>query len=172
MSNTGTTRDYRSRHGDNELKFFNVTCEHTDLSIGCEVNQYEEAMGAVVYIRDKIKLEIANDPKFLVSMTPLKTPMICDDNIRLMYLASQLAGVGPMAAVAGCVSNYVGEYLNRFSENVIVENGGDDYIITTKKRTIAIVAGDSPLSGRVGVELLPGKWGVCTSAGKVGPSMS
>jgi len=105
-------------------------------------------------------------------MTPLKTPMICDDNIRLMYLAAQLAGVGPMAAVAGCVSNYVGEYLNRFSENVIVENGGDDYIITTKKRTIAIVAGDSPLSGRVGVELLPGKWGVCTSAGKVGPSIS
>ena len=40
------------------------------------------------------------------------------------------------------------------------------------QRVAAVYAGASPLSGRVGIVLPPGEWGLCTSAGRVGPSIS
>jgi hypothetical protein len=57
---------------------------------------------------------------------------------------------------------------------VIVENGGDLYLCGEMPRRVLVVAGDSPLSGRIAVHLdaadLP--VAVCTSSGKVGHSVS
>ncbi len=82
--------------------------------------------------------------------------------------------MGPMAAVAGTFSELVGNALMERSPEVIVENGGDIFINTVKERSIALFAGDSPLSGKVGIKISPGDCplGVCTSSGKVGPSLS
>jgi len=60
------------------------------------------------------------------------------------------------------------------SEEVIVENGGDVFLRTLKERTVAVYAGNSPLSGRLGLKISPSEspWGVCTSSGTVGHSLS
>jgi hypothetical protein len=57
---------------------------------------------------------------------------------------------------------------------VIVENGGDLYLIGTAPRRVLLVAGDSPVSGRVAIALAPGDlpMAVCTSSGTVGHSVS
>ena len=45
-----------------------------------------------------------------------------------MIIAGHKADVGPMAAVAGAIAEYVGKDLLQYSRNVIVENGGDIFI--------------------------------------------
>jgi ApbE superfamily uncharacterized protein (UPF0280 family) len=96
------------------------------------------------------------------------------DIVLKMYGTSRLASVGPMAAVAGAIAEYVGESLLKYSHDVIVENGGDIYLATTKERLIAIYAGDSPFSWKTGMRIKPHKTpiGICTSSGKIGHSLS
>lgn len=79
-----------------------------------------------------------------------------------------------MAAVAGAVAEAVARGLEPRSAEVIVENGGDLYLIGSRQRTVLLQAGDSPLSGRVAVELDGDRMpvGVSTSSGRVGHSAS
>jgi len=82
--------------------------------------------------------------------------------------------VGPMAAVAGAIAEYVGRELLEFSPEIIVENGGDIFLACSRETRVGIFAGNSPLSLRVGL-VVPAaghSWGVCTSSGTVGPSLS
>jgi ApbE superfamily uncharacterized protein (UPF0280 family) len=92
-----------------------------------------------------------------------------------MEEAAAKVNVGPMAAVAGAFAEIVGRELLRYSPEVIVENGGDIFIKTTKSRLIGVYAGeDSPLTGRVAIKIEPADTplGVCTSSGTVGHSLS
>jgi len=89
-----------------------------------------------------------------------------------MYEAAQQASVGPMAAVAGAVAEHVARQLAGQSPQIVVENGGDIYIISQVSRVIGIQAGESPLSGRLGLVVPAGSLGVCTSSGTVGHSLS
>ena len=79
-----------------------------------------------------------------------------------------------MAAVAGAISEMVGAELLNYSEEVIIENGGDIFISSKRDRIVAIYAGNSPLSEKYGVEINAADtpMGVCTSSGTVGHSFS
>jgi ApbE superfamily uncharacterized protein (UPF0280 family) len=68
----------------------------------------------------------------------------------------------------------VGRDLLAYSEEVIVENGGDIFLKTRRPLTVGIYAGKSPLSLKLGLELDPGDrpMAVCTSSGTVGHSLS
>jgi ApbE superfamily uncharacterized protein (UPF0280 family) len=67
-----------------------------------------------------------------------------------------------------------GEELLEYSADIIIENGGDIYVRSTQDRIIGIYAGDSPLSGKLGIEITPKETpcGICTSSGTVGHSLS
>jgi ApbE superfamily uncharacterized protein (UPF0280 family) len=64
--------------------------------------------------------------------------------------------------------------LLKFSEQIIVENGGDIFIKTSKQRKLGIYAGNSPFTGKMAlsVEAAQTPLGICTSSGTVGPSLS
>ena len=83
-------------------------------------------------------------------------------------------GIGPMASVAGAIAEFVGSELLAFSKEIIVENGGDIYLRSLKKRLIGIYAGKSPLTGKIGLEINKEDTplGICTSSGTVGHSLS
>ncbi|MGZ3535016.1 MAG: UPF0280 family protein [Thermodesulfobacteriota bacterium] len=72
------------------------------------------------------------------------------------------------------MAEIVSRDLLKLSKEVIVENGGDIYMATSKERTIGIYAGNSPLSLKIGVVISPEEspLGICTSSGTVGPSLS
>jgi len=91
-----------------------------------------------------------------------------------MAEAAQKAGVGPMASVAGAMAEFVGNELLAFSPEIIVENGGDIYLKSLKKRIVGIYAGKSPLNGKIGLEIngQDTPLGICTSSGTVGHSLS
>jgi len=91
-----------------------------------------------------------------------------------MSNAATIAGVGPMAAVAGAIAEAVGKDLLAYSPEIIVENGGDIFIKSLKKRYIGIYAGSSPFTGKIALEIEAenSPLGICTSSGTVGPSLS
>lgn len=79
-----------------------------------------------------------------------------------------------MAAVAGGIAEAVGEELLKEGvEEIIIENGGDIFLRRKETARISIFAGESPLSGKVGLELSSANsWGICTSSGTIGHSLS
>ena len=89
-------------------------------------------------------------------------------------MASKIAGVGPMAAVAGAVAQSVGRDLLQWSSNVLVENGGDIFIKSDTQTIFTIYAGSSPLSMKTGIKVArrPASFAMCTSSGTVGHSKS
>lgn len=172
-------RTYRSLFSQDDLVHFQVVVRQTDLDIGVRKERFSPELAKWVEkrlreLREPLERYIQEHPAFLHSMVPCAplpgAPPIAVD----MAQAANLAGVGPMAAVAGAFAHYIGQALARRSKDVIVENGGDIYLRSTRQRKIGIFAGGSPLSSRIALEIKPDDTplGICTSSGTVGPSLS
>lgn len=165
---------YRSQAANNDLSSFQVTIKETNLFILAEKDLTVEAARAVEKYRRELEDYIRSDPVFLDTFSPHQVaesaPLIVQD----MAKASECAGVGPMAAVAGAIAERVGLDLLNHSREIIVENGGDIFIKTLKPRRVGIYAGYSIISGRIGLRIEPEETplGICTSSGTVGPSIS
>ncbi len=167
-------RTYRNWVEGKDLTSFTVTVKETDLYIRAASNLKRKAHRLVLKYRKLLESYIERCPAFLTSLEPIPVPKDAPHIVREMAEAAARAGVGPMAAVAGAMAEFVGKELLVFSPEVIVENGGDIYLKSLKKRTIGIYAGKSPLSGKIGLEI-EGRdtpLGICTSSGTVGPSLS
>jgi len=174
-----TDRFYRSDHRQVDMVHFQLVVAETDLDIGiCKERFSTQLVGwveeTIRACRRPLEDYIKNDPGFATALTPYtvlpNAPLI----VQTMAEAGRLAEVGPMAAVAGAVSEVVGKAIAKRSRDVIVENGGDIYLRSSRIRRIGIFAGDSPLSNRVAIEVRPDETplGICTSSGKVGHSLS
>jgi ApbE superfamily uncharacterized protein (UPF0280 family) len=167
-------RIYRYWIEDKDLVSFTVTVKETDLFIRAAANLQRKALRLVEKYRGQLERYIEKNPDFLTSLKPLavapRAPRIAIEMIE----AGRKTGVGPMAAVAGAIAEHVGRELLSFSPEIIVENGGDIFLKISRKRTVGIYAGDSPLTGKIGLEISPQDTplGVCTSSGTVGHSLS
>ena len=167
-------RTYRHWVEGKALISFNVTVKETDLYIRAAANLQRKAHRLVLKYRQQLEKYIERNPDFLTSLEPLPTPKNAPDIVKHMIEAAQKAGVGPMASVAGAIAEYVGGELLAFSPEIIVENGGDIYLKSLTKRTVGVFAGESPLTGKIGLEINAGETplGICTSSGTVGHSLS
>lgn len=167
-------RTYRHIVSAAGLCQFTVVVKETDLLILADSDLTELVTRVVVNHRHQLETYIARYPEFLSSLVPLNAATGAPDVVVRMVEAGKAAGVGPMAAVAGVFSELVGEALLKESTEAVVENGGDIFIKSSTVRTAGIYAGDSPLSGRVGIKIRPEDTplGVCTSSGRVGHSLS
>ena len=111
---------------------------------------------------------------FLTTLSPIPEDPYAPPMVKEMIRASSQVGTGPMASVAGAIAQTVGEGLLGLSGEVIVENGGDLFLAAKRPVTVAIFAGSSPLSERLGIRVYPYQMplGVCTSSSTVGHSLS
>lgn len=165
--------EYRRLSDAADFVYFRVTEEETDLLIGAPERLEKEALEAVGKARAAVKRIIERRPAFVKSLSPLEPFGGEEPCVLEMYQAGKTAGTGPMAAVAGMIAEYTGRALIRRVPEVIVENGGDVFLAGFHERTVAIAAGASPLSGRIGLRVLPGPgFSVCTSSGTYGHSLS
>ena len=171
---TFVDRTYRSFIATERFVPFRVSWKETDLYIKARANLSEKAETAVHFHRGQIEAYIRKKPLFKTSLEPLESDRDAAPIIQDMLQAAQSAGVGPMAAVAGAIAEYVGRELLPLSPEVIIENGGDIFLVLEKPVVVGLFAGDSPYTNRLGVRILAEHTpcGVCTSSGTVGPSLS
>lgn len=158
------------------LQRLRVVYKESDLMILAERDLTKEALELVREIRIPLEGYILKNPLFLKSLAPLpedpQAPLI----VKKMLKAGKVAGVGPMAAVAGAIAEEVGKGLleRNLTKEVVVENGGDIFLALNKEARVLLFAGDSPFSGKVALHIPKDiqPCGVCTSSGKIGHSLS
>ncbi|MDO8957884.1 MAG: UPF0280 family protein, partial [Deltaproteobacteria bacterium] len=118
-------RNYRNLLLDQGLISFQVKVKETDLYIRAAQDLQQSAFQSILRYRYQLEKYISQHPEFFRSMVPLATDEFAPPIVKEMIRAAQLAGVGPMAAVAGAMAESVGQDLLQESPEVIVENGGD-----------------------------------------------
>jgi uncharacterized protein len=169
-------RFYRDWAKANRLFQARIVEKESDLDIYTDKpldNAY--ALNLIKSLRGQIEDYIDFDRAFFTSLVPIPPQRPVCGLIKDMIQATKACGVGPMAAVAGALAQYLGEALiGRGYKEVIIENGGDIFLKLKTKRNVAIFAGESKLSGKIALEINPKDcpMGVCTSSGTVGHSLS
>ncbi len=167
-------REYR-RIENSGLISTTVKMAETDLHILATEPVSDQALPLISQVRVIIEQYIQQHPRFIDSLAPLPMDHHAPSVIQQMLTAGLTAGVGPMAAVAGVIAEQIGRGLLGLGiTEVIVENGGDLFLARQQPCTVGIFAGESPLSGKLGIRLQAGQLpcGVCCSSATIGHSLS
>ncbi len=172
--NSEDPRKYRQRVKSSDLVTFRVTVKETDLLVSAETDLTQEVLAAVWKYRRQIETYIERDPEFKWSLSPYPVDPFAPRIVREMATATERVGVGPMAAVAGAVAEFVGRDLLHLSPQIILENGGDIFLVTRVERKLSIFTESHSLPSFIDILIRPEKTplGVCTSSGTEGPSLS
>lgn len=165
-----------------------ITIGETDLKVNSDL-KLPELPNYIIKLRSELKGYIRKNPDFLTSFEPVmvKEPSGKSSNsnhtnqneipliVNLMSRAGRRADVGPMAAVAGTISQLsMGFIVENGAKFVIIDNGGDISLEINKDVVVGLYAGESSLSGELGFKIKPKQtpMGICTSSGTVGHSIS
>lgn len=152
-----------------------INLDQTHIRLTTDVKEHN--LKSYIYsLRLDLEKYIAQNNDFLLSIEPIRKyeddlPLI----IRMMYESSVLADVGPMACVAGSISQLSLDYLiEHDSKYSIVENGGDIAMINDEKVLCGIFSNNPILGNDIAFEIKARKrpLGICTSSGKIGHSIS
>ena len=109
---------------------------------------------------------IRDNPGFEYSLEPVNV-VDAPEVVQQMAQVSKVAGVGPMAAVAGVFADLAAETMIKKNAKVaIVENGGEAVLYSDRPITISVGAGNNPLSKRIGFNVSKFPCGVATSSGR------
>ncbi len=153
---------------------FEVRVKETELLISAKRWLKAEAIRSVLVARRQLEGYIQRDPMFLHSLDPYTVQEWAPPLVKEMAEAGKLAGVGPMAAVAGAIAEKVGRDLLHSSNEIIVENGGDVFIQARDEKVVKIYCESSAFQAGIEIALDPDQMplGVCTSSGTLGHSLS
>jgi ApbE superfamily uncharacterized protein (UPF0280 family) len=173
-------RTYRYLFAQKDMLHFQITHKDSDLDIGIPREQFcpemvSRAKALIEAYRRQLEMYIEGHPHFAFTLVPCDTLPEAPAIAREMAAAARMAGVGPMAAVAGAIAQYVALDLVGPTAEIIVENGGDIYLNSYRPRNIGIYAGESScFSNRLALKVTPElcPLGICTSSGTVGHSLS
>jgi uncharacterized protein len=148
----------------------------------------ESVTNTIIEQRDILEKFIQDNKNFLTSLLPISSlPEDSPHIARMMQQAGNTADVGPMAAVAGSIAQLAAErgvyfgdrgnindrgYLN--NSEVIVENGGDIFMVLKKELILGIHSGVEALEGKLAFRIKPENTplGVCSSSSTMGHSLS
>jgi ApbE superfamily uncharacterized protein (UPF0280 family) len=172
MPSVFDNRTYRARSRSPDLVSFTVTVKETNLLVQAETDLAREAYAAVYDARTAVEAYRETHGDFARSLVPVPDDDLAPSIIKRMIEDSARAGVGPMAAVAGAIAQFVTERLSPSSPEVIVENGGDIFMRSAKTRVVALLSeGDET---PVGIEIADavGGVGISSSSSVIGESLS
>lgn len=157
------------------MNFQKIDMDQTHIRLTTDLDNHN-LKSYIFQLRLQLKNYILKNPDFLIEMEPIvnypeNAPLI----IKKMHDSSFKADVGPMACVAGTISELSLRYLiENDSKNSIVENGGDIALINSEKILCGLYSNNRILGNSIAFEIPPRKkiLGICTSSGKIGHSIS
>lgn len=174
-------RLYREVMGNSRWTSFRSSWRETDLWVAMDWEHYSReaeryTMDRILFYRRILEEHITLHPEFRDSLSPVVAPGGVHPIIKEMSDAALAAGTGPMSAVAGAMAEYIcRDLMAEFgAEEVIIENGGDIFLKLEAPATVAVYAGDSPLSEKIALQPVPEDTplALCCSSGTVGHSLS
>ncbi|MHC1586051.1 MAG: UPF0280 family protein, partial [Candidatus Hecatellaceae archaeon] len=134
-----------------------------------------QALTAFTYHRALLEAYVKRKPEFRFSLEPVEVESYAPEAARLAAEAALKAGVGPMAAVPGALAQLALKAMQDCGARTgLVENGGEIALFSDRPLTIAVYAGKSPISGKIGLAVQPEETplGVATSSATVGHAIN
>ncbi len=134
-----------------------------------------KAYDELVKQRTLIEQYIEKNKFFQTTLEPIKIEKNAPEIVKLMAQGAKLANVGPMAAVAGTIAEFICKDMVKKGANVaIVENGGDIFAITNTTIKVGLFSGNNKLSGKLAFELNKDNTplSICSSSSLLGHSLS
>ncbi len=128
------------------------------------------AVNAILEARKEIESVIRSDPFFLSSLEPYN--ISGGPVTKRMVDAGELAGLGPMASVAGTISQYaVEKMVKQGADFAVVDNGGDMAVFSQQEIVVGVYTGTNT---KLGFKIEPSDdiRAICTSSGRIGHSIS
>ncbi len=183
-------RQYRERCTAREgEKAFQLVLGESDIRVIASFSEsalaqgwtYEKLTIAMRKSLEELRADIASwarlYPTFRTSLAPLPEPEQSPEIIRRMHRGAAAAGVGPFAAVAGTVAHMLAEKYADIAPNLIIENGGDVYMYSTKERHVALLAQpqeEEEAGGNLGLRFGETDFplALCASSATIGHSLS
>jgi len=150
--------------------------KQTIVTITAQKRDHLEAAKEEIKVQRALLEEyIREDPFFMLTLEPYDLPIDeAPPIVEEMVRAGSAVGIGPMSAVAGTIARFALEaMIGAGATHAIVDNGGDVALVTDRMVLMGIYAGSSPLKN-LAFEIPPlaKPFGICTSSGTVGPSIS
>ena len=132
----------------------------------------ETAIESIKYHRKELENYQKINPKFFWTLKP--TPIPREPIVaKLMAEAAEKAAVGPMAAVAGVISDLaVQAMLRKGCRVAVVEDGGEVSATSDQQIDVALIAGNTTFSRKFGFRLVDFPVGVATSSGRFSHALS
>jgi len=169
-------RLYRRRKASADLYSKSICIQETDLQVLADKPiEADFLTKRIRFYRGQIEDYIVSDRRFLTSLKPIPVELKSHPLIRRMAQAAKAANVGPMAAVAGAMAEFIGrDLLKKGCRQVIIENGGDIFLKVRRQRKVAIYAGPKKAWRNLAIKIYPDHTplGICTSSGVIGHSLS
>jgi len=128
----------------------------------------------ILYQRKCLEEYILCYPQFALTFNPFPVGTDAPKIVQRMADASAKMEVGPMAAVAGAISEYaVRAMIQAGASHAIVDNGGDIALYIDRPVTVGVYSGRRKLND-FALRFLPESTliGICTSSANIGPSIS
>lgn len=151
------------------------TFTHKDAVYRICCDKYDVVTTEIIRQRRVLEDYISCHPDFGCSFEPIElyddAPVIA----QRMTRAARLAGVGPMAAVAGAMAQCAVEAaLEAGTREAIVDNGGDIYLHIMESIIIGLDSGGAELADRLAFSLKANDTplAICSSSGRMGHSTS
>lgn len=156
------------------MNFQKIDLEETHIRLTTDLANHE-LKRHIYSIRRDLKNYISKNQDFLLSIEPIKAEGDLPLIVEMMIASSNVADVGPMACVAGTISELsLGYLIDMDSKYSIIENGGDIALVNDEKVLCGIYSNNQVLGNEIAFEIKPRKkqLGICTSSGKIGHSIS
>ncbi len=135
----------------------------------------KEAFDELVRQRTLVEDYTKKDIFFLSALKFYKIKKQAPKIVKLMAEGGKVANVGPMAAVAGTIAEFVARrMIGRGGKTAIVENGGDIFAITNREIIIGLFSGQNKLAEKLAFKLNKENTplAICSSSSLLGHSIS
>lgn len=156
------------------MNFSQIDLDQTHIRLTTDLANHD-LKRYIFSIRKDLENYILKNEYFLVSLDSIKTDDDLPLIVKTMIDSSAIADVGPMACVAGTISELSLDYLiANDSKYSIVENGGDIALINDRDVLCGIYSNNQVLGNNFAFMIKSRKkpLGICTSSGKIGHSIS
>ncbi|MEA2016562.1 MAG: UPF0280 family protein [Actinomycetota bacterium] len=165
---------YRSSIRHREKYNWRVIYKYSDLLISCDKDISGRVKKLLLEIYDLLESFIDRKPSFQKSLSPVKIEKDYPSIVKKMCRKAALFNVGPMATVAGAVCDYIASGLREKCGRLIIENGGDVYIRSSRDFNVGVYLKDTNFKDKIYLKIRSEDTpcGLCSSSGNFGHSLS
>ncbi len=152
-----------------------VNYRHSDILISCDKEDITDKIRSPLKeVYSELDNFIKQNPVFLKSLSPIAPESFYPETISKMCRISVKFNVGPMAAVAGAVNDFLAKNLLKHCSSLIIENGGDLFVKSARDVTVNLYLKNSYFKNSISIKV-KGEYtpcGICSSSGTFGHSYS